>query len=81
MVVVRLTTTNDGYAAIQTHGSRPVYVHRLVAYAHGEIDGLEDDRHVHHRDGCTWVNSPENLEACEHDRHGRHHLHGESLSV
>ena len=76
---MRLTTTNDGYAALQTHGSRPVYVHRLVAYAHGELDSLADPRQVHHCDGCTWVNSPENLEAREPPEHADHHLNDTPL--
>lgn len=69
---MNLTTVN-GYAAIQTYGSKPVYVHRLVAFAYGEIDTLAEPVHIHHRDGVTWNNAPENLEAVEPEQHtGRH---------
>lgn len=76
-----LYTAGSGYSYVAEsgHATRPVYVHRLVAYAHGEIDSLADPREVHHRDGCEWVNSPENLQALDHEVHAQHHLHGEAV--
>lgn len=63
--------TGDGYEWVGRSGqeTKPVYIHRLVAYAHGEIDSLSDGRHVHHRisePSCNWS---ENLQALPPDRH------------
>lgn len=58
-----------------------IRVHRLVAYAHGMLsfEELFDPLvHIHHKNGNTWINSPENLEALtpkEHmNRHDWEHL-------
>lgn len=74
-------TSGSGYTylAEDNRTDRPVYVHRLVAYAHGLLDGLDDPREVHHTDGNPWLNSPENLQAVEHVEHYGHHLHGEAV--
>jgi hypothetical protein len=48
---------------------RPVYIHRLAAVAWGELDGLDDHRHVHHEDSCPWHNAEGNLSAVEPERH------------
>ena len=54
---------------------RYLYLHRLVAYAHGELDDVfDDDRHVHHRNRDRWDNRPSNLEATAPDRHCSIHL-------
>lgn len=76
-----LDTSGSGYTAVrECWDARPVYVHRLVAYAHGVIDSMTDPRHVHHVDsGRHWVNSPENLKAVDPDEHGSHHLNGTRL--
>ena len=42
---------------------RYLYLHRLVAYAHGEIDGIAEAMDVHHENGDKWDNRPENLAA------------------
>lgn len=52
-----------------------VYLHRLTAFAHGELDALDDGRHVHHVDGDRWNNSPENLEAVASHEHDELHEH------
>jgi len=56
-------------------GDRYVYLHRLAAYAHGELDSLGDSRHVHHRDCDPWNNHPDNLEAMTPEEHDRRHEH------
>lgn len=60
MTEPRLGVSGSGYAEIVTDDGR-VYIHRLVAFAHGELDHLWERRDVHHIDGCVWRNSPENL--------------------
>ena len=52
-------------------GPRFVAAHRLAAVAWGVLDGLADDREVHHIDGCPLHNSETNLDAHEPERHGR----------
>lgn len=52
-------------------------IHRLVAYAHGMLDGdelFDYDRIVHHKDRNKWVNSPENLEVLSRTEHGLEHV-------
>lgn len=49
------------------------YVHRLVAYAHGEIDDPFADETIHHRDEDRWNNRPSNLQAVEPAEHSAHH--------
>ena len=61
MVVSVLRTSGSGYTYVESPDERPVYIHRLVAVAHGKMESLGDGRDVHHKDGITWVNSPENL--------------------
>lgn len=51
-------------------GDRYLYLHRLVAYAHGKLDSVFDDSlHVHHENEDKWDNRPENLTAMEPERH------------
>lgn len=52
-----------------------LYLHRLTAFAQGQIEDLTDDRHVHHVDGDRWNNRPENLEALTPEEHERRHDH------
>ena len=59
---------------------RYLYLHRLVAYAHGEIDDLWTDLEVHHVDHDRWNNQPENLEAREPEPHADYHLNGGELA-
>lgn len=50
-----------------------VYLHRLVAYAHGMIDSLWAGDEIHHDDHDGWNNRPENLFAEEPSAHSRYH--------
>lgn len=50
---------------------RYVYTHRLAAVAWDVLDGLDDERHVHHVTEVPWLNTEENLEAVEPDEHGQ----------
>lgn len=55
---------------------RYVQLHRLVAWAHGELDSpfVEDDRrHADHLNGDKWDNRPSNLTGRMPDEHGRRH--------
>ncbi|MDZ7729921.1 MAG: HNH endonuclease [Natrialbaceae archaeon] len=71
----------DHYPRIRVWDSRAghdryLYLHRLTAFAHGRLDSLWSDLHVHHLDHDGWNNSPENLEATEPAEHGNYHMNG-----
>lgn len=57
-----------------------LYLHRLTAFAHGEIDDLWSSLHVHHVDEDKWNNDPQNLEARPPADHCSYHLNGGVLS-
>lgn len=76
----RLNRSGDGYLEVRSGDGRSVYVHRLVAFAHGSIRSLADPRQVHHRNGLLDVNSPENLQAVDHPAHARFHLNETALA-
>lgn len=83
------TRQSDGYERWRTSyrgRDEYCYVHRLAAVAWGILDGLDDERHVHHRvldedlgdiqpksPGVPWLNVEEAFEAVEPDLHGYHH--------
>lgn len=69
---------SKGYRLLRIDGEespdgRPRYVavHRLVAYAHGELESLAQPLEVHHRDGLKGMNGPANLEALTPREHGQ----------
>ncbi|QIO21344.1 hypothetical protein G9465_02805 [Haloarcula sp. JP-L23] len=66
---VRVWDPNAGH-------DRYLYLHRLTAYAHGEIDDLWSDLHIHHVDEDRWNNQPGNLEARPPEEHSNYHLNG-----
>lgn len=59
---------------------RTVYLHRLTAYAHGEIDSLWSDLHVHHVNGDGWDNDPDNLEGLTRPEHEAEEPHVVNLA-
>lgn len=77
---MRLATKTGGYTWIRNDGADIVPVHRLVAYAHGHLESLDDPRDVHHLDGLTWRNSPDNLFPIGRAMHCRVHLAEAALS-
>jgi hypothetical protein len=58
---------------------RYVYLHRLTAYAHGQLDALWSPLEVHHRDSDSWNSRPENLEAVTPEEHADHEPHTANL--
>lgn len=77
----RLEFDPDHYPRLRVWDSRAghdryLYLHRLTAYAHGEIDSLWTDYHVHHLDHDRWNNQPSNLERRPPDEHCDYHLNG-----
>lgn len=78
MVAIHPRSDGKGYLLVRADpedvedvGPRYVAVHRLVAYAHGDIDSLSDPREIHHRDTVPSHNAPSNLEALEASEHGQ----------
>lgn len=74
----RLEFDPDHYPRIRVWDSRAghdryVYLHRLTAYAHGRIDSLWSELHIHHKNHDRWDNRPTNLEARHPADHGRYH--------
>lgn len=59
----------------------PIYLHRLTAYAHGEIDDLWSPLFVHHEDADPWNNRPENLRAVTRAEHEELEPHTANLKV
>lgn len=45
--------------------------HRVLAYAWGAIDDLDDPREVDHTTPIPWLNIESNLDAVEPEDHGR----------
>ncbi|GAB3681188.1 hypothetical protein GCM10028857_05030 [Salinarchaeum chitinilyticum] len=70
-----------GYVRIRAYSSDLgrdcyVYLHRLTAWAHGELASpweSDDPRHAHHAGRDGWDNRPDLLEAVHPAEHGRDH--------
>lgn len=80
----RVDFNPDHYPRIRVYDpdsgvDKQIYLHRLVAYAHGIIESPFSDKHVHHIDGDKWNNWPENLNAKSPGDHCRLTLHGVEL--
>lgn len=80
----RIEFDPDHYPRIRVWDSsvghdRYLYLHRLTAYAHGEIDDLWTDLEVQHADHDCWTNRPGTLEAREPLPHADYHLNGGAL--
>lgn len=75
-MTVLLATTGKGYEELRPRGrdgtSDGIKHHRLLAYAWGEIDTLDDPREVDHAVFVVpWLNVEWNLEAVDPVEHGR----------
>lgn len=75
----RLYTTGRGYEEFRRPGregaSDGLKHHRLLAYAWGIIDSLDDWRDIDHRVEIRWLNTEKNLQPvppCDHGRRTRH---------
>lgn len=71
------TMNVDGYMEWETNNSDRnstdhVYVHRLLAVAEYGFDAVRG-KAVHHLNGISWDNRPENIEALSHSDHARRH--------
>lgn len=68
---------SSGYQRFHNSDHDVLFLHHLVAIAHGADPHTvfgDDDVHVHHLNGLSWDNRPENLElrgAAEHLRQHR----------
>jgi len=89
---VTLQATGLGYEYVAEHArrdarERPVYVHRLAAVAWGILDGLDDEREVHHEvpeawrsvdgpddAGIPWLQAEHCLIAEQPAEHARRHI-------
>lgn len=58
----------DGYEHYRL-GNRTMAHHRLLAYAWGIIDSLDDPRDIDHQTPLRWLNIEENLEPEGTDTH------------
>ena len=77
-MTISLATHSKGYLLLRVDGDevervgpRFLAVHRLAAYAWGDLDGLDDPREVDHLDAVPCHNSEANLDAVEPEDHGR----------
>lgn len=68
-----LGVSGSGYSEVLGPDGERVYTHRLVAVAHGLLDGLDDPRDVHH-ERHPWINAPDALAARGAWRHRCAHL-------
>ena len=69
------TETGYGYEVIQHEygdGYARVYMHRLLAVAEFGFDEVKD-KVVHHKNGLSWDNRPDNIELMTAAEHARHH--------
>jgi len=88
---VTLQATGLGYEYVAERRrdarERPVYVHRLAAVAWGILDGLDDEREVHHEvpeawrsvdgpddAGIPWLQAEHCLIAEQPAEHARRHI-------
>jgi len=80
----RYRTTQQGYEEWRSpdkdiKGERSVRVHRLVAVAEHGLEALKG-KVVHHKNGVSWDNRPENLELLTPSEHSKlHYEQGDSL--
>lgn len=66
-------TKSDGYEVAQDgYAKKSIKLHRLVAVAEFGIEAVTHNL-VHHKNGITWDNRPENLEVMSRPEHCKHH--------
>lgn len=73
----KFRTDYNGYerASAWNHekrGNDDVYIHRLLAVSMIGIDSVKG-KDVHHINGISWDNRPENIEVISKSEHGRIH--------
>lgn len=59
-----LTTTGSGHEQLHGPDGEVIQHHRLILWAHGELDSVwfdEDAREVHHVEGVAWINGADVL--------------------
>lgn len=70
-------TDDSGYEVIQTrvdYEAKVSAIHRLLAVAEYGFEAVADNV-VHHKNGVTWDNRPENIELLEDSEHKSRHAH------
>ena len=77
-MTLQVVTHSEGYRLLRADGDdvegvgpRFISLHRLKAFACGDIDSLSDPREVDHIDRCPGHNSETNLQALDPVTHGR----------
>jgi len=60
-----------GHQFIRTSDGSMLPHHRLIAYAHGLIDSLDDPREVDHTTGIPWLDYEAGLQALSEWDHSR----------
>lgn len=66
----------DGYELwtdpdVPHRSGRSIAHHRLIAFAHGELDAIAEPLEVDHLRSIEWLNYADNLEAVDVIEHGR----------
>lgn len=79
----RFYTNNHGHELweswTESHGSKYLPVHRLIAVAEHGFEAVADN-HVHHKNHIPWDNRPENLEVLSVSEHRSYHAKEMGLS-
>lgn len=80
MSVRFVTHAGKGYSLVEASGGDSpdptggrwyISIHRLCAYAWGELEAVTDDEEIHHVIPCPWYNADANLLALPSDEHAR----------
>lgn len=68
--MIRMNT--DGYELLCANKFGPTIAHhRLIAYAHGELDDLQEPVEIDHENCVEWANYEANLQAVGPIDHGK----------
>lgn len=80
MSVRFVTHSTKGYSLVEASGDdspdpagarRYISIHRLAAFAWGELEDVLAEEEIHHCIPCPWYNAEENLLALPSDEHAR----------